>query len=523
MPRLFLSLLFLVALGTNIIRAQDLHVYYDAFADSVYYIQNGKRIDRPVVRKGNNVVLHVNNYNNYLYNVQVKNQNSTSNIAQGMPIDSDLLGSSGEFNPLGFIFGGDSPFGGVPGLSGLSGGSGAANTAAERERQARISEIEKQVSIFNSAMQRAEARAEEIGSIQKEVQMALEAQQIQTFAAEEMQRLRFNPHLEPRQIKELSQEYVSRIFRTADPEQIDLSAVLDKTDAKADFSGLKQSYEKQVALYAKDVAVMKGVNSVLEVVSGDFPESNLGRFQKDAEKVVAVAEENLNTYQGNIEKLEAESEDVIGLDVRELADLRINYIVTMKNDFSKTFRQPASSDKMDLQLIFTPIDSVNISGVATKAVPPIEVKVYGGLQVNAGLGLSFGQFFNRPQSYFVRDSLIFSSDKDAFTPFLTSFVNFYPQARGETSLGGSFGVGIPLGGAGSSLEAITFFLGPSLILGRSRNIVLSGGLMGGRVSRLANGYSVGDRFEAQSDFLQTEMVYTLGYSVGLSFNLLGKN
>lgn len=55
----------LAVLASFALSAQDLHVYYDAFTDSVYYTQNGKPVDRPAVRKGANVVLHVNNYNNY--------------------------------------------------------------------------------------------------------------------------------------------------------------------------------------------------------------------------------------------------------------------------------------------------------------------------------------------------------------------------------------------------------------------------------------------------------------------------
>ena len=521
MLRKILFMLLLAVLASSALFAQDLHIYYDAYADSVYYAQNGKRISQPAVRKGSNVVLHVNNYNNYLYNVQLKTQNAGTSLAQAHPLDASSLRFDEGSNPLGLLFGGGSPLGSMPDLLGLSRGSGAAATPAEQERLARISEIEKQVSGFNKALTRAQARTEEVALIQKKVQTALEAQQIQVFAAEELKRLRLNPQLSPVQLKELSQEYMSRIFDEADPKQINLSKVLKQSDAQGGFTDLKQRYQAQVSGYSNDVAVMKSTSAVLGLLASDVPESNIRRFLAESEKVVTAAEENLMAYEENLQTLDAKTEEVKGLDVRELAELRVDYLVTMENDFSKTFRQTASSDEMGLQLVFVPVDSINISGLSTKSVSPIEVKVYGGMKVNASLGLSFGQFFTPPQSYFVRDSLISSSDKDSFTPFLTSFVHFYPQGRREASLGGSFGVGIPLGGTGSSLEALTFFLGPSLILGRNQRIVLSAGLIGGRVEQLANGYAVGDRFELSPDFLQTESVYKLGYSLGLSFNLVG--
>ena len=525
MPRLtlLLLLLLLAVLSSPSLLAQDIHIYYDAYADSVAYVQDGKRVPRPAVRKGDNVVLHVNNYNNYLYHVALKTPSTRLSQARAFPLDGSSL-SAGGGSPLDLLFGSGSPLGGVPDLLGLSRGDGAAITAAGQAHQARMAEIQQQANSFNKALALAQARTEQIAGIQSQVQMVLEAQQIQSFAPEELQRLRLNPQLSPDQLKALSQEYMTRIFGESDPKKIDLGAVLKKTDAKSEFAALKKGYEKEVSSYAQAVAQMKNVSAFLSEAVEEVPESNLGRFVRDAERVVSTAEGNLDAYEENLHELDEKSAAIQGLDAKTLADLRIAYLVTMENDFTKTFRQSAASgDDLALQLVFTPVDSISIPGLATRAVSPIEVKVYGGLQVNASVGLSFGQFFSRPQSFYVRDSVIRSSDQDAFTPFLTSFVHFYPQSRRETSLGGSFGVGIPLGGSGATLESITFFLGPSLVFGRNQRIVLSGGLIGGRVSQLSNGFVVGDRFELQPDFLQTEQVYRLGYAVGLSFNIIGGN
>lgn len=518
MFRLLLSLL--IGLLPAVLFAQDLHIYFDAFRDSVYYVQNGKSVDRPSVRKGNSVVLHVTNYNNYLYDLAVQSEESLTTIAEGSTLDLDSLFGSTMGNPGELLFGTGGVMGAIPRLLGLSKGSGAGTTAAEAERQERVAEMEKQVSAFNAAKERLEILDENIAQTQAALQQAMEAQQIQDFVVDELERLRFNPQLEPRQIKKLSQEYMARIFGETDPNQLDLSKVLQKADAGGAFGKLRQDYEKNVQKYDKDVQVLKTTGLVLGDSRFNFPESNIDEFRKAAAKTIAVAEENFGAYQGNLKTVADRSADIRSLDVQTLTGLRTGYLVLMENDFSKTHRQAVTSDNLSLQLVLTPVDSTVISGVATKFVAPIELNVYGGLRINASLGLSFGQFFQRPQAYFVRDAVISSNKKDAFTPLLTSFVHFYSQGRGGASLGGSFGAGIPVGGSGG-LESMAFFLGPCLVLGRQERIVLSAGLMGGKVEQLAEGYSVGDRFEPDPTLLKTETVYKLGYFMGLSFNLIG--
>lgn len=545
MLRLILPFLFLTVPGISFVAAQDLHIHYNAYTDSLCFMQNGKPVERPAVRKGNSVVLHVSNYNNYLYDLQIKSQGNQASMARSGGLNiGNLLAASG-LNPMKMLFGAGSPLSAIPGLGNIVKSFGAQTgtsddeqilgfaaakdkapeSAAERERRALLAEIEKHAAAFDKIHRRLELKEEEIAEIQNDMQATLEAVQLQVFAAEEMRRIRFNPELEPRQIKRLSQEYMVRIFGESDPELLSLDKMLEKTDGPARFGILRQNYHVRLLQYAEEVLAAKAAGAALADTRFDFAGSNVQQFRTEAEKVIDVASGNLIAFRSNEEALNAKFSEIKTLDAKVLSELRTDYMVLLGNEFSRTYRQTAASDKIELRLTFTPVDSVQVKGVTTKAVAPIEINVYGGLQVSAGLGLSFGQFFNKPQSFFVRDSLIQGKEKDAFTPFLSSYVHFYPLTRREVSLGGSFGIGIPIGssGNGGGIEAITFMLGPSLVLGRSNRIVLSGGLTGGKVSRLASGYAIGDRFEAQPDLLKTESVYQLGYSLGVSFNLLGGN
>ena len=173
-----------------------------------------------------------------------------------------------------------------------------------------------------------------------------------------------------------------------------------------------------------------------------------------------------------------------------------------------------------MKLKLSPIDSLQRQGLKTIELAPVAVSVFGGMRVRASVGLNFSQFFSRPQTFFVRDTTLQSSSKDAFVPVLTSFVHFYAPSRKSVSVAGSFGVGFPLGG-GENLQSISFFLGPSLLFGKSERIVLNAGLMGGKSEKLSQGYEVGDTYISDSNLAPTISVYELGYFIGVSFNLSG--
>ncbi|MEZ4941335.1 MAG: hypothetical protein R3D58_10715 [Saprospiraceae bacterium] len=520
MTRLKLMLPFLLA-GT-MLTAQDLHIYYDAFTDSVFYMQDGRVVDQPRARKGSNVMLHVQNYNNYLYNIAIDTKEQEVKVGQANPFNLGGLLAGG--TPTDLFFGaGEEPGKFTPPTIGIPMTSGAGATAEELQRKELREEMSQLQQKFNEAFLEQKQLYTKIERIQNNLQLEVEGQQVQAFVASELQNLRYNPNLEPRQIKKLSQEYMVRIFGEEDPNALDLTKVLEKTDAAGQVKKLQKEYDTNVKLYSETVGIMEVTGVSINNPKFEDPGlklENFGEFKSTANQYTAVAVANLETFRENLKEMNTKLTNVKSLDVQTLANLRTTYLTVMENDFSKTYRQTVTSDNLEMTLKFTPIDSIKIKGVATKQLAPITLSVYGGLRINASLGVGFGQFFDRALDFYVRDSVIGSSEKDAFNPYLTSFVHFYRQSRGDVSLGGSFGVGIPLGGE-NGLDNVAFFLGPSLVLGRGQRIVLSAGLLGGKVNKLTGGYQVGDAFARDSSEIPTESRYELGYFVGLSFNLVG--
>jgi hypothetical protein len=150
------------------------------------------------------------------------------------------------------------------------------------------------------------------------------------------------------------------------------------------------------------------------------------------------------------------------------------------------------------------------------------IPTYGGIKVDASVGIAFGQFFDKPLSYFKEDStnIIVSSELDDFLPIIASFIHFYPSTSGNISVGGTFGVGFPVTG-NESLQSIFFFLGPTILLGKNDRVVLSAGMMGGRNKSLSKGFQLGDVVEGPGE-IPTISSYELGGFVGISFNLTAK-
>ncbi len=180
----------------------------------------------------------------------------------------------------------------------------------------------------------------------------------------------------------------------------------------------------------------------------------------------------------------------------------------------------ADGDEMTIQIQVSS-DSLK-TGNGSFELAPLRIPVYGGLKINASIGLALGQFFEPGEVYGIRDSSIYASEGDRFIPSIGTFVHFYPRQASDLAIGGTLGMGFPISGSATIEYSPSFFLGPSLLIGRAERLVISMGLQGGKVRRLGRGLEVGDAFDAGEGAIPTESVYELGYFLGLSFNVGGR-
>ncbi|MCB9294844.1 MAG: hypothetical protein H6559_17230 [Lewinellaceae bacterium] len=515
MKTFFLSALFLLA-GLSL-PAQGLTIRYDVQADSIAYLRDGQPVKKAQARNGEPVTLQVLNYNNYLYKVSVREENEEARIAPvaGGGISGLLAGPGGGASPFSMLSGLFGAPGGGPSFpiddfgGGFDDGDGFVTDASAKTANALLKQFSQTARLIDNT-------EKDLGEISREMKRLAQAQRIKALAAGEIEKLRYNPAIPPTEIRRLSMEYLETILGKQS-EVESLEQLLEKTSAREELSRkLEQfnSYTEELEGYYQAVAWIRDSLRTIPLSTAKF-----GEFQAAIDSFEGAGEGRLEQYHQAAEAAAMALSDMENYNLEQLIQLRYILEELKANTFSHTFRTQAKGDRLRLKLRLDPVDSISIPGISTRQLSAVEVPVYGGFKVNASIGVSFGSFFEQPQGYFLRDSLIVSEDKDSYLPIITSFLHFYPQSAGNVSVGGAFGLGLGLGGD-SGAQSVHFLLGPSFILGQGQRIALSAGLMGGRVERLGQGYEVGDSLVSEAGSLPLRSVYEVGFFVGLSFNVL---
>ncbi|MCB0618796.1 MAG: hypothetical protein KDC43_12425 [Saprospiraceae bacterium] len=534
---------FLLFVGSPLwLFSQDLHIYYNAQTEQTAYVIGGDTISQPRVKRGDNIYLHLINYNNYLYDVEIRE--SQQQVLYSSNLDTTQLyslqggegGSSGGGGALSMLslFSGTSGMMGFGGLIngqlgiidgidfGLNKGFGEALSAEEQLISAELRDARNKYQKVLTELSEIET---EMGNINSLIETAANAQAVQTVATREVQRLQYNPRLTPAQIKSMSSDYLSIVFDNRNVEELSINDIWKMSQRTQSISQSLDEAKRERNKYERKLQELQLLNQVInQYQNRNFQSASLAEQYQQLETSLnttqAESSEILTTLDDNISQIEKSSEDMPQDDFDGLVKLRYLYTEMENNEFAYHYRTTAANDNTHLEVTLRPRDDLPEGvNVRSRRLAPVAVPTKGGLKINASFGLSFGQFFDPPQSYFVRDSVILSEDKDSFTPTLTSFLHFYKYNPNQVSLGGSFGIGLPIFNNQQG-QSIAFFLGPSLIMGGSQRIVLSTGVMGARVERLTNGYQVGDAFDVNTAILPTDFSYQLGYFVGLSINVI---
>ena len=503
--------LFFIAIHLS---AQDLHIYYDAQTELLRYELEGKAIQQPKAQSGSNIFLHIKNYNNYLFEVEVGANESTINIptSSSNALSGLLSGKGGGRLPTLNLFSATANDESAasreqteeePVLS----HSREIDLSEENEKQYQvIQDLSAEYSEILNTMNQAEA---ELMAIGKAIKIEFQKKQKLKVIAKEITKLKQHPQLKPTQIKKMASEYFQTVFTIADIKTIDMNYILSQTSLKEQLGQLKEKEE----LYQNE---LERVEELVEIsnefnLEGTSIMQSLQKTQKDGQGFLSKAK----AYQKKLNELTSEFQKE---DMEYLADLRYEFEAINSNDFSYTYRTTAKEDAIIFNVKFKKKALGENEVTTNKTIAPIEVAISGGFKLNASLGLSFGGFNETPQDYFVREETIKADDIGGLKPLLTSFLHFYKQSNGNTSLGGSVGIGFPLAGD-RNITSLSFLAGPALMIGKSSRIVISAGVMAGQVDRLAQGYEIGDTFISEVDNVPVKQVYELGFFVGISYNL----
>jgi hypothetical protein len=540
--------LLLFLLSAFALQAQQLDIFLDATNGNIVYVSNGDTLEQPQVKRGRPIKLHLRNFNNYLYDIEVK-ETQRQLVFQspiGNALDTGQMlglgggsaggGAGGGVNPLDII----GMFSGAGGLFGLDmlaqqqipligglnfRGKGFADSEMEAELAKELDALQYE---YQEALGKMDAIEGSLDALSNEIESLLQAKGKQEVAARQLQKLQYNSRISPDQIRKFSEEYLVMIFGQRDPSQMSVNDIWRLSQSTQDIQNkIKLAREEknayQLAINELEfLSVSAGQLGIDPASSAQLYPNYLTLYQSIS-KTLENGQKMLPRLEDNISELEAQVATFEGSDFEALMQLRYYFEELQENQFSYSYSTTAQQDLTNLEIILKPKENLpaNISA-NERQLAALQVPTKGGMKLNASVGLTFGQFFNTPQSYFVQDSIITSQDKDSFVPQLTSFLHFYSHQPGQVSFGGSFGVGLPIFNNQSG-QSISFFFGPSLFMGGAQRIVLTTGLMGGRVEELTNGLEVGDVYSSGLLNLPTDFRYKLGYFLGLSINIASAN
>ncbi|MCB0589086.1 MAG: hypothetical protein KDD06_27605 [Phaeodactylibacter sp.] len=511
-----LKITFLTLLAPALLVAQELRIEYDVQKDSLAYFRDGQPVKRAIARKGENVTLQIRNYNNYIYKVQVDEENHETRVAPVMGAGlGSFLGGPGGGSPLSMFSGLFNLPGGQTSFpiedfgGGFDDGDGFVTSESAKAANALFKQ-------FSQTTRLIKGTEKDLRTIGNEMNRIAQGQRVKEIAAGEIEKLRYNPALPPTQIRRLSMEYLETILGQESDIQ-NLEELLEKASTGEELSQKLELYNKytdELAGYYELVGWMRDSMSQIALSTDKFAE-----FQDAIASFYGSGNTNIEQYREMAHVAEEALASMENYKLEQLIQLRYILEELKANTFSHTFRTQAKGDRLKINLRLDPLDSLRTPGISARKLSALDIPVYGGFKVNASIGVSFGSFFNQPQAFFLRDSLIVSEDKDSYLPIVTSFIHFYSQSARSLSVGGAFGVGLSIGGDNGA-QSIHFMLGPSFILGEGQRVAFSAGLMGGKVDRLGQGYKVGDRLISEAGALPIRSVYEMGMFIGLSFNVL---
>jgi hypothetical protein len=491
--------------------AQVTHVYYDAFHDSTRYEQNGRSIDQPLMKKGSRIVVHVNNYNDYLYELSVATQEENYSVPAGGP--GELFGAgAGGLDILQSILGSGGSGGDL--MTDLLPGGGDFGFSAEGVEVAGLSrEAKSQIAQLELTLKEMKTIEAEIAERDQYLQTLLQRRRHGAFMQTEVAKLRTNASLAPNTSRKLMLEYLENLLEIDGDTEYNLDDMFKQADARGNFLEGVKNYEtdaNRLAAKAREVTFIAGTLQQLQLPEQSF---------RELDNTLVSIDVRIDELQTKVAELNEKAPALLEESLEELATTRYLYEELKDHKFERQLTVYPEGDVTTLHITLTPKGEQN-QNLQVLTASPIKVNTFGGLQINASVGISFASYFDAPKDYLVLDGKLFGDELDAFAPIVTSYVHFYGQSKGNVSLAGTLGLGLGLSGNGGGAGLSNYFLGPSLIIGKGQRIVLTSGLMGGKADRLARGLSEGDVYSEQT--IPLKSVYELGFFVGVSFNVLGK-
>lgn len=454
--------------------SQHLLVQYDNQRDIFRYFEVSKKntqkeIFRPIVPKNGQVRVEVINFNPFLYNARATNSSKTYG-------SQNTLHFFNLISPLGLN------------LAGSNFLSEITETVEEKSRGGLFADprasvtYESLIQSYNSLYQAEQV----INSID--------------YVLEKINKLKYNAYLPADSIKVYTQRLVASIMLNPQPQSVDfLKKGSEIQDAIVNGSKRMAQQSEQFLVAYQKFAETRGR-------SGGFEGEGL---QDQVKNWNVTVQELADNYQHTalmqkLSILESEFQEIINTPfVFNTTEMAKGDELTIHLDF---YHNPKGSDAYR---------DVDISQLTPFKQKDITVSVKGDMKLNTSLGLAFPGFMNNDE-FINKDSIIMQTSGDNYTPNIAAYLNFYPYSGRNVTLGGTFGVGVPIS---SDNRNFNFLFGSSILLGSEGKVAFHFGATLGQVNVLDRGFEVGENLGSNLLDVPTRTAYNWGWFAGISFSL----
>lgn len=482
---------------------------YNLHENTVKYIRNGATIDKANIKDGENLYVHIVEFNPYIMKAEVNvNNGSYAQSSYGLQSDG-LSGVSGVgLGGISSLLGGLSLGSDVQGIfDGIPGSRGASQIDVIKATN-KFESLVSQLSIVEQKMNTSKVRIKKFELVDAS----------RTLAASDIAKLKSNRHIKPSRIKKMIEEEIYHSFAKDHGSEVDINDLINGDQLHEDLQDAVATYNSARSQYFDLATEWKDFKGVVSLIDIDENDVKFDYLKHVTDSIVTQLDENINNKLSepvSIELTEANQTE----NAEMLATFR-RVLEEIQSDIF-TYKFPpvqASGDMMDVS-IHVKIKDEDDSYEDYKTLHQ-ELDINGGWKLSAGIGLAFGVLKDQAYDYSTLNGKIVATENDAFTPMITSFAHIYKQTSSSINLGGSFGIGYPLSDGGG-VSSVSFFVGPTIVVGRKQKFLISGGLMGAKVNRLGGGLEVGDDFDTFSG-LEVPLAsrYELGYYISISYDLL---
>jgi hypothetical protein len=441
----------------------------------------------------------VKDLNTYQYNVTFDTRSfDETPVGSEMNVETLLSGYAtgmGAFNDLiGEVKGNDiyqSLFkdGKFQGLSGISSalGMGAA-------------EFQEELEVLEEDAERLKKINDDLVSASYKVDELFDYMTLVDFTNQEMIKLLYNPNITHAEMKKRAELLAKEVFDGT----IELNTVIAQSTEK---SKIINNYKTLYTTYeANSEAITAAVNELNAKLKSESTKTELAGFNK-------VVAERTKAVESNYKLLETSSTDLSQTEIRsKLMEVYDNYDKIIHADFNYEYSLLTDRDITQVTMSFGLNQYDSIGSIKTRI---INVPTHGGLRINTSAGMSFVSFMGGQNSYLNDAGLIKEVKGDLFSPAITTMFHCYRQSYRPFTIGGSFGVSVPIEGE----KDFMYMGGLSGIIGKKQRVIINVGALGGKVNRLTDGYKSGDVLASEFSEVPMKRVFDLGFFVGVTFNI----